>query len=253
MKNLQLFAVALSLFSLSLFAQESTQFLEVDYVMEVKLDAEKVLETIPASIKHQVEGPIRQEIKQGIFVDYKLQTNSTESIFQLRQKLDNSQGQLGIIYSQIAEGDKEPLYKNINEGYYMKSFNIGKVFLVKDTLSGLDWKISKEKEIIAGYETYKAIGKLQDTIQISAWYAPKLNIKDGPAKFWGLPGLILKAEFEIAGMHHIITAKNIQVKDNLEIKKPAIGKTVTEKEFEAEVKAIQEKYQEIMSGEVDKD
>lgn len=171
MKKSQLFTLLLFLLSIPLMAQENAQFLEVDYEMEVKLDADKVLETIPANMKVQVEELIRQEISQGIFVDYKLQTNSVESIYQLQQKLDNNQGQPGIIYSQIAEGDKEPLYKNIGEGYFMKSYNIGKEFLVKDSLKGLDWKITKEKETIAGYETYKATGKLKDSIQVTAWYA----------------------------------------------------------------------------------
>lgn len=82
---------------------------------------------------------------------------------------------------------------------------------------------------------------------------PKLNFKDGPALFWGLPGLILKAEFEISDMRHIIVAKNIDVKDNINIKKPSNGKVVTEKEFEAELAALQGKYMEMMSGGVDKE
>lgn len=251
MKKLQLFTLSLSLFSLSLSAQEATRFLEVDYVMEVQLDADKVMETIPLNIKPQIEEPIRQEIRQGIFVDYKLQTNSIESVYHLQQKLDNNQGQPGIIYSQIAEGDKEPFYKNIKEGYFMKKYNIGKDYLVKDSLGSIDWELSKERETIAGFETNLATGKLQDSIQVKAWYAPKLNFKDGPGRFWGLPGLILKAEFEAGEMYHIITAKNIQIKEDLEIKKPASGKIVTEKEFEAEVKAVQEKYLEMMNGGVD--
>lgn len=233
-------------------AQEKPQYLEVDYVLEMKMDIEKVLAGIPAQWKSQVEEPLRQEIKNGIFVDYKLKTNGTESVYKLQEKINNDQSPAGMILSQITATDKEPLYKNITEHYYLKPYDFGKAYLLKDSLNDFKWKITKEKQQIAGFDAMKATGVLSDSIQVTAWYTPKINMKDGPDRFWGLPGFILKAEFEMMDMGFIITAKNVAVKEEeIIIEKPIKGKVLNEEEFNAEMKALQEQYKEMYGGGVE--
>lgn len=246
------FAFAVLFSGIILNAQDKPQFLEVDYQMEMKFDVEEILKNIPAQWKSQVEEPLRQEIQKGIFVDYKLKTNGTESEYKMQEKINNDQSAAGMILSQITAMDKEPLYKDIKTGYYLKPYDLGKAYLMKDSLQDIKWKISKEKVQIAGFDTFKATGVMNDSIPVTAWYTPKINIKDGPDRVWGLPGLILKTEFEMNGAGIIITAKNVAVKEEeIKINKPTKGKEITEKEFYEEMKKLQEQAKEMYGGGVD--
>lgn len=241
-------------FSWVLNAQSKPQFLQVDYQVEVKLDVEQVIQNVPAQWRTQIQEQLRQEIGNGIFMDYQLKSNGNESEYKLQEKISNAQSQVGIIGSQISAMDKEPLFKDFTEGYYLKPYDLGKTYLVKDSLENFDWKISKDKAQIAGFDTYKAVGVMNDSIQVTAWYSPKLNFKDGPDRLWGLPGLILKAEFTANDAEMIITAVNVVVKDEeLKIQRPAKGKTLTNKEFMDEMQKLQEQYKEMYGGGVDSD
>jgi GLPGLI family protein len=251
MKN-KLLLLGLFIASFAVKAQEKPQYLEVDYQMEMKFDIEKIMANVPAQLKAQVEEPLRQEIKKGVFVDYKLQTNGTESEYKMQQKINNDQTPAGIILQQITAMDKEPMYKNIKEMYYLKPMNVGKAYLMKDSLKDYHWKITREKEQIAGFDTYKATGALNDSTAVTAWYTPKISIKDGPDRLWGLPGLILKAEFTMNDVGIIITANNVAVKEEeIIINKPDKGQVISEKEFYEEMKALQEKMKEMYGDGVD--
>lgn len=224
----------------------------VDYVAEFKMELDDILENVPAEYRSFVEAQLRQEINDGIFVDYQLKTNGVESEYKMVEKLDNTQGGGGMILSQITAMDKEPLYKNIKEDFFIKSYSFGQTYLVKDQLIDYKWQISRDKENIAGFETYKASGMMNDSIAVTAWYTPKINIKDGPDRIWGLPGFILKAEFEFNKTLITITANKVSIKEKeIKITRPSKGREMTEEEFMAEMKALQEKYKDMQGGGVD--
>ncbi|MET3529314.1 hypothetical protein DRF59_01560 [Chryseobacterium flavum] len=61
---------------------------------------------------------------------------------------------------------------------------------VKDKRT-INWKILNEKEKISGYPVQKAIATFGGREWI-AWFTNEIPISDGPYKFRGLPGLILK-------------------------------------------------------------
>lgn len=235
-----------------LSAQNPEQFLEIDYQMEMKMDVEEILENVPSQWRAMVEDQIRQEIGDGIFIDYKLRISGEESEYKMVEKISNSQLGGGMIASQVSAMDKGILYKNRKEGIYTKVYDLGKTYLVQDSLIKFDWKITREKTEIAGFETYKAIGMMNDTIPVTAWYAPKLNFKDGPDRLWGLPGLILKTEFIMNGTDMVITAVNIAVReDEVKITRPVKGEIITEEEFLTVIKNIQKKYKEMYGDGVD--
>ncbi|MDO5655861.1 MAG: GLPGLI family protein [Flavobacteriaceae bacterium] len=253
MKNL--FLGLIFLISAHLFAQEK-QFVEISYLMEVQMDVEQIISQVPQEYRAMVADQIRQELAEGIYIDYTLVTNSNESVYQMVEQINNSQTRGGMIAQQVRSFDKGVTYKNINENYYLKPIDaFGTSYLLKDDLQNHRWEITRDKQEIAGYETRFATGILEinDSITpVKAWFAPKIAIKDGPGSFWGLPGMILKTEFEMNGAHVIITAKEIKVREKpLVIKKPSGGKEVTIVEFQNEMKAIQEKYQEMMGEGVD--
>lgn len=255
MKNL--FLVFLTFLSVSLFAQEN-QFVEVTYVMEMDMDADEVIASIPQEYRAMVEDQLRQELSDGIFIDYTLKTNGNESVYQMVEQISNAQSAGGMIASQIRAADNQVTYVNISEGMFLKPVDImGAKYLIKDELQDHQWQISREKVEIAGYETRYATGvmTLNDTVSpVKAWFATNLPIKAGPSSLWGLPGLILKAEFESNGAQIVLTAKEIAVLEKpITIKRPEGGKEVTMDEFTTEMKAIQAKFQENMEGGVDKE
>ena len=57
------------------------------------------------------------------------------------------------------------------------------------------WKISKEKQKIGEYNTQKATTDFGGR-KWTAWFTDNISIQDGPYKFYGLPGLIVKIEDE---------------------------------------------------------
>lgn len=56
-----------------------------------------------------------------------------------------------------------------------------------------DWKILPEKEKIGAFNAQKAVCNFAGR-KWTAWFTTDLPIQDGPYKFYGLPGLIVKVE-----------------------------------------------------------
>lgn len=250
----KILAVSALLFSFLMYAQDSPQYLEVSYVMEVKIDVEEVLSNIPAQYRSYMAESIKREAADGIFSDYTLKTNGNESEYSMVMKLNNDQGRNNMIARWMSSMDQEPIYKNLEESYFLKPYNFGQPILVKDSLKNNHWKISREKENIAGFDTYKATGVMNDSIEVTAWYTPKINIKDGPDRLWGLPGLILKAEFNAFNSDLVITASKVTVREKeIKIRKPSKGRVMSEEEFVDEMKTMQEKYRDMGNQAVDKE
>jgi GLPGLI family protein len=66
------------------------------------------------------------------------------------------------------------------------------VILVSDSLELMKWKIQKSKPIrYLGLDCYQAKGHFRGR-NYTAYFAPKIKKSDGPFKFSGLPGLIIK-------------------------------------------------------------
>ncbi|HCC94040.1 MAG TPA: hypothetical protein DEQ26_06870, partial [Flavobacteriaceae bacterium] len=86
----------------------------------------------------------------------------------------------------------------------------------------------------------------------TAWYAPEIPVKDGPTSLAGLPGLIIKAEFEANGAKLIYTLKDLKISEKeLKIALPTKGEVVTQDQFMKIVMDIQKKMQEQMNGGID--
>lgn len=78
-----------------------------------------------------------------------------------------------------------------------------------------DWKILNDKEKVGAYNTQKATTEFGGRTW-TAWFSTDLPFQDGPYKFYGLPGLIVKVED--AGKNYSWELKgNKQLKDWKEI------------------------------------
>jgi len=78
----------------------------------------------------------------------------------------------------------------------------------------LDWKILQDKEKIGEFNTQKAIADFAGR-QWTAWFVTDIPIQDGPYKFHGLPGLIVKAEDKMQS-HSFVLKEVKNLKQNEE-------------------------------------
>ena len=102
----------------------------------------------------------------------------------------------GTIASPSSEGESYQIYKDKSS---KKTTVIDKVaangdkFLYEDEIGTLPWKISDATDTIQNYVCQKATVHFRGR-DYTAWFAPDIPVSDGPWKFAGLPGLILKVE-----------------------------------------------------------
>lgn len=98
----------------------------------------------------------------------------------------------------------------------------------------IDWKISSEKQKIGEWNTQKAETEFGGR-KWAAWFTSDIPIQDGPYKFHGLPGLIVK--LEDGSKSHVF---NLQAVKNLtEIPKDVFGEKevlINQKQYDKLVK-----------------
>ena len=64
-------------------------------------------------------------------------------------------------------------------------------FLMEDSLLKIKWKLTGDIRTIAGFDCRKAVGILNDSIAVFAFYTDELMVQGGPEGIHGLPGMIL--------------------------------------------------------------
>jgi GLPGLI family protein len=102
-------------------------------------------------------------------------------------------------------------------------------FLIEDSLAEIKWKLTNDTRVIAGYECRKAVGILNDSVGVFAFYTDELMVTGGPESISGLPGMILG--MGIPRIHATWFATKVEVTNvNMNVVTPATkGKKVTTK------------------------
>ena len=106
-------------------------------------------------------------------------------------------------------------------------------FLVGDSLRTIRWKLTNDTRNIAGFDCRKAIGFVDDTIAIFAFYTDELLVRGGPESVHGLPGMILGVG--IPRLHTTWFANKVEVNgvQTSKLTPPTKGKKVTRKSMNA--------------------
>lgn len=104
-------------------------------------------------------------------------------------------------------------------------------FLMEDSMLNIRWKITTDIRNIAGYDCRKAVGVINDSIAVFAFYTDELLISGGPEGIHGLPGMILG--IGIPRLHATWFATKVEVFDvNMKpVTPPTKGKKVTRKDM----------------------
>lgn len=229
---------------------------------------------------------IEERMKKMFEKTFILNFNKTASIYKEEEKLEASAQGGGFRMMSSFAGGGGTYYKNVKDKQYSndKEF-MGKEFMVKDSLTSLNWKMEAETRVIGGYTCYKATAikkpsatdfrnmrprKEQNEIKystkpteekktnfldavevpkeivVTAWYTPEIPVSQGPEGYWGLPGLILEVN---DGRTTILCSKVVlNPKDKVEIKAITKGKVVSQKEYDDAVMKKMEEWREMNQG-----
>ncbi|WP_417942690.1 GLPGLI family protein [Flavobacterium sp. RS13.1] len=239
-------------------------------------------------ITPEMQKNIEERMKQMLEKTFVLNFNKSASIYKEEEKLETPGQQGGGMRMMMSSmmGGGGTFYKDVKSKTYTvdKEF-MGKEFLVKDSLPKLNWKLEQETKQIGGYNCYKATAvkessqtdfrnfrpknnddkkddakktsgdtktNFEDSFEIpkeiivTAWYTPEIPINQGPENYWGLPGLILEIN---DGTTTILCSKIVlNAKEKAEIKAPAKGKEISQKEYDETVVKKMKEFREMNRG-----
>ena len=197
---------------------------------------------VNAEMQKQVQEQLRKQFQR----EYTLTFTKDESIYKKEEKLAAPAPSASGIRIEISDGS-DIMYKNIKESRYTNKTEIfGKLFLIKDSLANRKWELGKETKNIGEYTCFKAALKENITTQTisdkneienveeeritTAWYTPEIPVSNGPADFFGLPGLIL--EINDGDLTLVCSKIVLNPKEKVKIVEPTKGKVVTQQKFD---------------------
>ena len=227
--------------------------------IDIKMDS--------TQMNSEMHTKMMEMMKKQFQKTFKLTFNKEVSLYKEDESLEKPQASMGGEFQVVmvgGGGGSDVLYKNAKDQRYAdQKDTMGKIFLVKDDIEKIDWKLEADTKYIGEYQCYKATYTKQVEVfkemsfssnsktkkqeekeeeekepemeerTITAWYTPQIPVNNGPGMYQGLPGLILEVH---DGKLTIICSKIvINPEDKVEIKEPEKGKEVN-----------QEKYDEIM-------
>lgn len=232
----------------TLFAQDFQG--EATYKSKRKVD----IELDSTQIGGERYNQIIEMLKKNFEKTYILTFNKEESIYKEDEVLEAPQPD-GMQFVVASTDGSDILYKNTKEQRYSSQNEVfGKVFLIKDELEKPDWTMHGETKNIGNYTCHKATMKREvevlessmsingdkdlsetpetktEEITITAWYTMQIPVNNGPARYQGLPGLILEVN---DGTETVVCSKIVlNPKDKVNIVEPNKGKVVDQTEFE---------------------
>ncbi|MBT8257262.1 MAG: GLPGLI family protein [Bacteroidia bacterium] len=228
--------------------------------LDIKLDSTQV-----SSEMHQ---RMMDMMKKQFEKTFNLTFNKEESLYKEEEQLESPQPS-GMQVVMVDTGGSDILYKNTKDGRFTNQNEVfGKVFLIKDELDKDDWVLTNETKNIGDYTCYKAtrtreaevitggisvngdkdMDEMESThteeVTVTAWYTPDIPVNNGPARYQGLPGLILEIN---DGPVSILCSKIVlNPEKQTKIDEPTKGKVVNQEKFdeimEKKMKEMRERY-----------
>lgn len=116
------------------------------------------------------------------------------------------------------DGTTEKLYKNRRSGE-MTLINdySSALYRCSDPIGPFNWTITSDTATIFGYSCQKAETAFRGR-DYEVWFAPEIPLNDGPWKFFGLPGLIMrvcnrenKIAFDCIGLQYLDNPYRIEI------------------------------------------
>lgn len=155
-----------------------------------------------AVIEYEAKSNIQKTMGNGTFQDMikdqlpKFKTGyfnftfaNNKSIYKFDHWSDDSR----IIPNWWKKSDEDNVwYYDYNSGKYDKQKSIeGNLINVEDSIPKLNWKITNDTRVIAGFNCRKAVAIVFDSVYVFAFYTDEIMVSGGPCSINGLPGMIL--------------------------------------------------------------
>lgn len=226
--------------------------------LNIQLDSTKVND----AMQKQMMEMLKKQFQKTFILSF----DKESSIYKEEEVLDKPQvGGVEMNVVMLGNGGGDILYKNTKDNRFSNQVDLyGKIFLVKDSIETIEWVLENETKNIGEYTCYKATfseeveiiesgmsingdNDLSDpettteTRVTTAWYTPQIPVNNGPARYQGLPGLILEIN---DGQQTMICSKIVlNPDDQVDIKEPTKGKMVNQAAFD---EIMEKKQQEMM-------
>jgi len=136
-------------------------------------------------------------------------------------------------------GDKNIVYTNFQQQKTIAQKPVfEETFLMEDSLLKIKWKITGDLRTIAGFECRKAVGLINDSITVFAFYTDEILVNGGPEGVHGLPGMILG--MGIPRLHVTWFATKVEILDpgKLNIAPATRGKKVTRASMSGQLEKV---------------
>src|SRR5690349_21084875 len=169
-------------FSVNAFAQEA-------FHPQVRIEYEKVV-----YVRQQYKELFpewydewKNMIPEKVVNQYEFFGDTTQSMFR-----ETKEAVLppNVWYQQVA--DKNVVFNSYKDQRTITQKPVeDETFLVDDSLLNIRWKLTNDTRTIAGFDCRKAVGFVDDTLAIFAFYTDELLVQGGPESVHGLPGMIL--------------------------------------------------------------
>lgn len=247
MKKILIYIITSSLFITNLIGQNNISY-KISFETKIEKPIKETKKKESKNLNKQEKDAIKYtdaiyERLYSMTAYSELIITNNESFYKTKKMLESDQTMITSRNTFNAFISHNGLY------YYNKETNLeiieknafGEDFLITNTRDSINWTITKEKKIIAGFACYKATAdvKVKSAIRkgatksVAVWFTPTIPINFGPIDYSGLPGLILEVKVMNNLGNIITTATKIELEEeNIEIKKPNKGKIVTQEEFD---------------------
>lgn len=196
----------------------------------------------PNSEQNIQVGPYKNEFnaieKQAEQLKFELIFDQTCASFSLVEDLPIDRNDFSTKMAiSIFRGD-QAYFVRWDSGYYIeKKRFLDKNFRIKKSIDDMNWKLTKEKREILGYDCYKALGSryiLDKEFKkvkhdIIAWYCPEIPYNYGPFEAVGLPGMVLRLDLK----GHSIVVDSIDWEKKVKVENRIKGDIVSQKEFDS--------------------
>ena len=187
------FIICISIFNTAFSQQKFIQSGKIRY--ERKLGQFTLMESLYPQVDqaHQEDQnmfieELKKVLPRIVTDSYVLNFNSATSIY----KFENENSENKYFNSSLKPNEDAYLIQSFTDSMLiMRTAVFENKYLIQDSLTKYQWKITGELRKIAGFDCKKAITKIADSIVVVAFYTDEIIVKGGPESFNGLPGMIM--------------------------------------------------------------
>ena len=200
---------------------------QTNFYQAVKIEFEKTVyvRQLTKALQPEWYERIKDRLPETALTYYNFMGDTARSIYRTGREVPRDPK---LTYQSFA--DNNVVYNDYISGSTITQKPVfEETFLVQDSLAKIKWKITPDVRTIAGFECHKAIGLLEDSITLFAFYADEILVRGGPESAHGLPGMILG--LGIPRLHTTWFATKVEINgiDMTRVRPETKGKKTTRK------------------------